>query len=540
MITMYQFKFRDIKPGHAVVVERVAYKVLSNAEHGDFYTLGLKDSPDLTGHGDDTLTCMTFHPETSAGVEQSMPQSSYTGTGGVSLDALADERAAVEHSNANQKPQATRVFFIDTCKGDDLTGVINNRAHPFRTWEYVSGLTRHRDHVEFVAAEKTERGQGVTQDASLDALLTSERDASNALLEQERTYRREADRRCEDARHALHAVYETLGISVGSTTSEAIAHAKQTREAINERLCVSKDSTTNAQLNAIIALHEKYEDLARLVRMTADRLGVLHEIRPSPMRALELIKGAFERQERDRRAWAAASDKLGGLLNKTTAERDEARKERDVARKVPASLASYNQVLSDVRVALRVPEHRSLTEAARWLRVEFDEILKIVDAPEDAHPVGAVRIAFEKLTRERDEAQATKNTLHLSVRNLTSALDNIQRERNEAKAIQVTLRGLLEMANECLSLPANAPWETTASVLRTLQGASRRTHGSVSAALTRCANIAQEKAHGYELAAMRHDDEDYDATMNAAWARALAKVARDIEAKILALREEKP
>jgi len=110
---------------------------------------------------------------------------------------------------------------------------------------------------------------------------TSERDAARALLEQEQVQCREADRRCEDARHALHAVYETLSIPAQSTTSEAIAHAtslskrageqRQLREAINERIGIPKDSTTSEQLSAIVALHEKYEDVTGALHSLMDR-----------------------------------------------------------------------------------------------------------------------------------------------------------------------------------------------------------------------------------------------------------------------------
>lgn len=48
----------------------------------------------------------------------------------------------------------------------------------------------------------------------------------------------------------------------------------------------------------------------------------------------------------------------------------------------------------------------------------------------------------------------------------------------------------------------------------------------------RCADVAQEEAHKWELASLRASEEDYDASENEKWACSHAQVARAIEEKI--------
>jgi len=236
-----------------------------------------------------------------------------------------------------------------------------------------------RDHL--AKRESIERVARAHAEAEL-AQRTSERTASNALLEQEQAYRRESDRRCEDARHALYAVYETLGIPVGSTTSDAIAYITAAeknhesartavREAINERIGIPKNSDWNVQLNAVIGLHEKYEDLARLVRATAGRLFTVTDVLPSPARVLELIASQndalhaqLHRKDDLMSEGARIRDSLRDQLAEVQKQRDEA-----VAAGAFAGKKALNQVLADVRVALGNPTG-SLTENAARIKAE--------------------------------------------------------------------------------------------------------------------------------------------------------------------------
>jgi len=85
----------------------------------------------------------------------------------------------------------------------------------------------------------------------------------------------------EELRSAVAAVCSTLGVGDGWTTGGIASRvtamnqqrvaALQQLEAVNERICIPKDSTWSAQLNAIIQLHEKYEDVTGALHSLMDR-----------------------------------------------------------------------------------------------------------------------------------------------------------------------------------------------------------------------------------------------------------------------------
>lgn len=144
---------------------------------------------------------------------------------------------------------------------------------------------------------------------TLDEQLRQAALSENERLKQEL---RVAENDREDAKHALWAAHEALGIRKDSTTSDTIARItaldrqqaalQQQLEAVNERLCIPKNSTWSAQLNAVIQLHEKYEDVRVSVQNAMRRMGIAHELVPSPEEALTLVVESFNRQDERVRA----------------------------------------------------------------------------------------------------------------------------------------------------------------------------------------------------------------------------------------------
>lgn len=452
---------------------------------------------------------------------------------------------------------------------------------------------------EAVAGESAE-----TMDAGMDALLSE-----NERLKQEL---RVAENDREDAKHALWAAHEALGIRKGSTTSDTIARItaldrqqaalQQQLEAVNERLCIPKNSTWSAQLNAVIQLHEKYEDVARKLRdRPAAYVGETRRERDKAVRQLDNVRAALGVPEgsllpeavRDIRAELVARradvERLTRELDEVMATIKELRAQAtevaysskreliDRVAELSSDLDATRSHLSkaiDAHIYAAADRDVALARADNAER-ERDNLrffwTRIVNALDQDGPVGVVpasRLAVvtdhavataERLKRELDEALALLKTARLTGFYLTGFIDarepqlTLQRELNESRAVQTTLRSLLETINAQLSLPANAPWETTLSALKAerssadtrLDDAVRRTHIVAHQCHLRreerliedCAKIAQEEAREGERRVVIGEHEYCQSVADEG--RAMSTSARSIERKIRALAETK-
>lgn len=147
---------------------------------------------------------------------------------------------------------------------------------------------------------------------------------------------------------------------------------------------------------------------------------------------------------------------------------------------------------------------------------------------------------LEAVEAERDEARAQvvrQTTMYeaASARadaNYARWLD-AGRERDEALAATADWRERMVKAElEHLMRDQDAELE---HLMRDHDAKVEALQKRLALAFTRCANIAQEEAHKWELVSLRASQEDYDASENEKWARHMATVCRAIEAKIRAL-----
>jgi len=438
----------------------------------------------------------------------------------LSETTIAERLDAEAELAAHEAMREPRIFFVDEQKGNDVTGVVGDREHPFCTWEYVRTLVQHRDHVEFINTAATAANKAVacakcgtcgtldppaglidiTADAQRacievlradlarlkDALVVESRSKVVALDEAEKqrvrhdllddhamSLRAEATElrvEVEQLRVALRVAERERGEArVERTRSNTqIAALQQQLEAVNERICIPRNSSGNDQLNAIIALHEKYEDVARKLR------GRPEVDVDAPQRALD----------------------------------------------------KPIRSLTDVRTALGVPEGSSLTAAARDMRADL--VARRADVERLTSDLDATRSHLSKAIDAHIYAAADRDVAQ-------SRADGAERERNEARAVQTTLRSLLDVINAQLHLPANATWETTLSALKAERTARTRL------AREECADIARRETLKWDLRAEeneRHGVRSDDPSLpninreSIAWARSHAAVARRIEVKI--------
>jgi hypothetical protein len=214
---------------------------------------------------------------------------------------------------------------------------------------------------------------------------------------------------------------------------------------------------------------------ARRAVLLRSRLGGMLALRTED----EIFLHVEDMATRDRAAWAASSDNainLGRLLTDVTRERDEAR----------------TRAADDLSGALGAAHSREMTQRHRAETAEHerDALTRQMAAIDAAHPgnkpsVSAMAAALAAMTAERDAL-----TRQMALRR------ELQAETDDA-------------VRKCKQL------------------------GEA------CACVAQEEAHKWDLASLRANEEDYDASENEKWARTHARVARDIEAKIRALLEAK-
>ena len=187
-------------------------------------------------------------------------------------NALLERERALHEQECVRREEAERdrdEGRADLRKIYDAHGIHSGRTITDVVW-FIDLLKNKRKQLEVeLKTAANERTNDSKYEGLLDQLRaeifqrTSERDASNALLDQERAHRREADRDCEGARHALHAAYEALGIRKDSTTSDAIASITTLHRKARQRLPEEHAKAFNEAFDELSAKLSRQDERVR-------------------------------------------------------------------------------------------------------------------------------------------------------------------------------------------------------------------------------------------------------------------------------------